>query len=112
MDERTPGADFLPLPDKKYSKKDLATMVADTYDAMLAGINELLPFRWAATLAEWLMDLSPLPVAAPTAAAWSALFTVAHGLRCQEAVGTPSPRLGPPWRENPRGARNARHFSA
>ena len=37
-------------------KKDLATMVADAYDAMLAGINELPPFRWAASAAQWLVD--------------------------------------------------------
>ena len=37
-------------------KKDLATLAADIYDAMLAGINKMPPFRWAATLAEWLAD--------------------------------------------------------
>lgn len=37
-------------------KKDLATLAADIYDAMLAGINELPPFRWAASAAQWLVD--------------------------------------------------------
>lgn len=38
------------------NEKSLATMVADAYDGLLAGINKMPPFRWAATLAEWLMD--------------------------------------------------------
>lgn len=37
-------------------EKSLATVVADAYDGLLAGINKMPPFRWAATLAEWLMD--------------------------------------------------------
>ena len=38
------------------NEKSLATVVADAYDGLLAGINKMPPFRWAATLAEWLMD--------------------------------------------------------
>lgn len=38
------------------NEKSLATVVADAYDGLLAGINKMPPFRWAGTLAEWLMD--------------------------------------------------------
>ena len=34
------------------NEKSLATVVADAYDGLLAGINKMPPFRWAATLAE------------------------------------------------------------
>ena len=38
------------------NEKSLATVVAGAYDGLLAGINKMPPFRWAATLAEWLAD--------------------------------------------------------
>ena len=38
------------------NEKSLATVVADAYDGLLAGINKMPPFRWAANLAEWLVD--------------------------------------------------------
>lgn len=38
------------------NEKSLAAVVADAYNSLLAGVNKMPPFRWAATLAEWLMD--------------------------------------------------------
>ena len=38
------------------NEKSLATVVADAYDGLLAGITELPPFRWAASAAQWLAD--------------------------------------------------------
>jgi len=37
-------------------KKDPATLVAEAWDNLLAGINETPPFSWACALADWAVD--------------------------------------------------------